>query len=67
MVIPDSVHILPPPRPSGIIRKLVSLVFRHKFTCNLVLFNCGFQSSISVSSQSGISELLDNNRFALEK
>lgn len=53
--------------PRGIIRKLVSLVFKHKFFCNLVLFNGGFQSSISVSSQSGISELLDNNRFALEK
>lgn len=45
----------------------MSLVFKHKFACNLVLFNWGFQSSISVSSQSGISELLDNNRFALEK
>lgn len=67
MHILDSVHILPPPHPLGIIRKLASLVFKHKFTSNLVLFNWGFQSSISVSSQSGISELLDNNRFALEK
>lgn len=67
MALPDSTHTLPSLHLEGIIRKQVSLVFKHKFICNLVLFNGGFQSSISVSSQSGISELLDNNRFALEK